>query len=147
MAEQGSQWGTSFLGGAGRAPSACSLFGWRGFGLSLSLKKEKGVDQRLRACPAKDWGQADLVNQSAGMQGTKTGRPWKPLSHFFAKWGRWSIPWETISTKSGCLVKNGPVRGSWGIWSCCNRSSTAGSPSQPPKQGVWRNKGIPFLLF
>lgn len=29
---------------------------------------------------------------------------------FFAKWGKWFFPRETISTTSECLVKNGPLR-------------------------------------
>lgn len=37
------------------------LFAWKGlWELSLSLKKEWGVIRRLRACPAKDWGQEIL---------------------------------------------------------------------------------------
>lgn len=37
----------------------------------------------------------------------KTGHPWKALSRFSAKWGKWFILRETISTKSGCLAQGG----------------------------------------
>lgn len=51
----------------------------------------------------------DLVNQSVGDVGNEDRVSLEGSVHFFAKWERWFIPRETISTKSGCLVKNGPV--------------------------------------
>lgn len=43
VAEQGSQWGTSFLWEELGGHPSLLLFGWRGaWELSLSLKKEKG---------------------------------------------------------------------------------------------------------
>lgn len=53
--------GHQFPGRSWEGTPSLLLFGWMGlWELSLSLKKEWGVIRRLRACPAKDWGQEIL---------------------------------------------------------------------------------------
>lgn len=77
----------------------------------------------------------------------KTGRPWKPLSHFFAKWGRWFIPWETISTKSGYLVKNGPVRDLGTLVLLQQKGYPPGSPQLSPQNRGLEKQGDPILVL
>lgn len=51
------------------------------------------------------------MNQSVGDVGSEDTVSLEGSVQFFAEWGRWFSPRGIISTKSGCLVKNGPIRG------------------------------------